>query len=435
MLTHDELSAEIKDVLTLSPTAIIDQEKLRERLIDVLIYQAHLAEKSVADLATSLIFDLAPLSGVKSSSIRPLYQAIAKDEIEGLCVPAFNIRTLTYETAQTIFRIMKEKKILPVVFELARSEMEYTDQSPSLYAATILAAGIKTGYQGPVFIQGDHFQVNASSYKENAEKEITAIKELISSSLDGQIYNIDIDASTLVDLSQSSLSEQQRQNADVTDTLIQFIRSHQPIKANVSIGAEIGHIGDRNSTTDDLRAFVTQLTDVTELSKISVQTGTSHGGIVLPDGSIKEASVDFNVLKEVGNLARSTYHLGGVVQHGASTLPTDLLNKFLEVNTLEIHLATHTQTVIFDNIPSELLKEIEAWISDNLSEKRLSDETDQQFFYKNRKYALSQFKKRLWDLHGEEKVRITKALESYFSEIFRGLSLENTREKTLSYFS
>lgn len=435
MLTHDELSVEIKDVLTLSPTTIINQEKLRGRLIDVLIYQAHLAEKSVADLATSLIFDLAKLSGVTSRSIRPLYQAISKGEIEGFCVPAFNIRTLTFETARTVFRIMKEKNILPVVFELARSEMEYTSQSPRLFAATILAAAIKEGYQGPVFIQGDHFQVNVKKFAQNRDGELSDLKTLIEDSINSSIYNIDIDASTLVDLTQSSLSEQQRQNADVTNTLIQFIRSRQSDEANVSIGAEIGHIGDRNSTTDDLRAFVTQLTDVFDLSKISIQTGTSHGGTVLPDGSLKEITVDFKALKEIGILSRNRYHLGGVVQHGASTLPTRLFSKFLEAKTLEVHLATHTQTIIFENIPKDLLAEIEAWIRDSLQDKKLPEDTDEQFLYKNRKYALAHFKKRLWDLHGEEKLRITQALENYFNKVFKGLSLENTLERTLPYFS
>lgn len=434
MLTLEELNHEIDGVLSLSPTKILDQEKLQSRLIDILIYQTHLAEEEIARRALDLIFELAHLTGATPSSIRPLYQAIGKGEIAEFCVPAFNIRTLTYETAQVAFKLMKEHNILPVVFELARSEMEYTDQPPRLYSATILAAAIKQGYKGPVFIQGDHFQVNAAEFASDKDTEMENLKDLIKTSIESHILNIDIDASTLVDLAKTNLSEQQIHNASVTNQLTEYIRS-LPNGDRVSIGAEIGHIGDRNSTTDDLRAFAGQLDNVHELSKISVQTGTAHGGTVLPDGSLKEVSVDFTVLEKVGKLARESYSLGGVVQHGASTLPTNLLSRFVGAKTLEIHLATHAQTVVFDHIPQKLLNEIETWITDNLADKRHPDETKEQFLYKNRKFALKHFKKSLWDLHGTEKEIITKALEDYFNEIFTGLRLPNTRDLTLPYFS
>jgi len=37
------------------------------------------------------------------------------------------------------------------------------------------------------------------------------------------------------------------------------------------------------------------------LSKVSIQTGTHHGGVVLPDGSLAKVSVDFGVLKELAH--------------------------------------------------------------------------------------------------------------------------------------
>jgi hypothetical protein len=58
------------------------------------------------------------------------------------------------------------------------------------------------------------------------------------------------------------------------------------------------------------------------ISKISVQTGTSHGGVVLADGSIAKVQLDLDALRALSQDARTKYHLGGAVQHGASTLPT-----------------------------------------------------------------------------------------------------------------
>ena len=74
-------------------------------------------------------------------------------------------------------------------------------------------------------------------------------------------------------------------------------------------------------------------------SKISVQTGTEHGGIPLPDGTIAKVKLDFGVLESIGKIAREKYSMAGAVQHGASTLPYELFHKFPEVKTAEIHLA------------------------------------------------------------------------------------------------
>ena len=59
------------------------------------------------------------------------------------------------------------------------------------------------------------------------------------------------------------------------------------------------------------------------LSKISVQSGTSHGGVVLADGSIADVKLDLETLRELSEIARKEYGLSGAVQHGASTLPDD----------------------------------------------------------------------------------------------------------------
>ena len=52
----------------------------------------------------------------------------------------------------------------PVILELARSEQTYTFQRPGEFATNVLAGAIAAGWQGPVFIQGDHYQFNAKKY-------------------------------------------------------------------------------------------------------------------------------------------------------------------------------------------------------------------------------------------------------------------------------
>jgi fructose/tagatose bisphosphate aldolase len=315
--------------------------------------------------------------------------------------------------------------------------MGYTMQRPAEYSACILAAAIKEGYRGPIFIQGDHFQVNKEKFDKNPDEEMNALRDLISESLDAKFYNIDIDASTIVDLSQSNLAEQQKDNYTTTAALTKFIRQSQPLGVTVSIGGEIGHIGGKNSTVADFEAFMqgylSRISGVEGISKVSVQTGTSHGGIPMPDGTIASVQLDFSVLSNIGTVAREKYGIGGAVQHGASTLPNSLFGEFVKSKTLEIHLATGFQNIVFDNLPDGLKGEMMNWVQKNLGDDRDNAMSEQQFMYKTRKKALGPFKKQLWDLKAEEKEPILSALEKQFAFLFTVLNIANTKSVVEKY--
>ena len=55
----------------------------------------------------------------------------------------------------------------------------------------------------------------------------------------------------------------------------------------------------------------------------------------------------------------SEYGMAGAVQHGASTLPAELFDRFPELGACEIHLATEFQNMLFDHppFPAELKRE------------------------------------------------------------------------------
>ena len=281
--------------------------------IDTLIEMAVFsADSQMKEKHQRIIREMALSRGVIPASIQGLYEAAGKGLYQGITVPAINIRGITYDTAKAVFRAAIKDNVGAFIFEIARSEIGYTLQPPAEYVACILAAAIREDFKGPVFVQGDHFQVRRRIFREDADKEISDIKQLIKEAVDAGFYNIDIDASTLVNMEKSDLVEQQTLNTQITADMTQFIRDIQPEGVTVSVGGEIGEIGKGNSTVADLKAFMTGYTEtlgknIKGISKISVQTGTAHGGVVLPDGSIAQVNIDFDVLKEMSKLAREEY--------------------------------------------------------------------------------------------------------------------------------
>jgi fructose/tagatose bisphosphate aldolase len=403
--------------------------------IDRLAYTSALSEdEQEKTTAQETIRELAKNAGIYSQSMHEIYMAFGRGELSGFTVPAINVRMLTYDFAQRAFKLAIKHNIGCIVFELANSEQQYTHQPPSEFSASILAGALKAGYKGPVFLQGDHYQMKADIFKTSPEQEISRIKELIKKSIDGLFFNIDIDGSTLVDLEKTTLDDQQVNNYTITALMTKYIRSLQPEGISVSIGGEIGHIGGVNSTVEDFHAFMKGYlrelgdTDIKGISKVAIQTGTSHGGTPNADGSLAAVSIDFKAIKDIGEVAREQYGLGGPVQHGASTLPDELFGTFPECKTLEIHLATEFQNIAYAHMNNELKEKMWAWLREHAQEEMKEGMTDEQFIYKARKKAWGNFKKEVWTLPQEEKDRILDAIEEKLENLFTTLHVTQTKD-------
>jgi fructose/tagatose bisphosphate aldolase len=414
------------------------------RSVDDLVYTAVFSKDAETKAeARKQIHLRARRSGAVPSSIYPLYMAMGRGEVDGkFTVPAFNIRALTYDAARALFRAAMRNNVGPFIFEIARSEIGYTEQRPAEYAACVLAAAMAEGYQGPVFIQGDHFQASAKKWatEEGKASEVKAIESLIDEAIAAEFYNIDIDTSTLVDLSHETRDEQQRTNYEYTAHFTKYIRAREPQGITIAIGGEIGEVGKYNTQPDEVRAYMEGLRRLlgggdVGIDKISIQTGTSHGGVPLADGTIAEAKIDFDVLREVTEICRNEYGIAGSVQHGASTLPEEVFNRFPESNAVEIHLATGFQNMVLDapTLPSSMRDEIRQFCFDNCTDERKSGETDEQFVYKTRKKAIGPFKQRMWELPADAKQPIIDALEAKFEFLMSKLGVFNTKDIVARY--
>ncbi len=393
---------------------IDDETRFRSQAAADLAWTAAFTDdEATAEAARWIVWEASQALGARSASIQDLYMARSRGEISGFTVPAVNIRAQTFDMARTFYETAARADVGAVIFELARSEQTYTFQRPMDYATSILAGAIAAGWKAPVFIQGDHYQFNAKKYAADPEAMTEEIRRACRLALEAGYRNIDIDSSTLVDLSKPSLDEEQRENYLRAAELTALIRGLETDGVTVSVGGEIGEVGKVNSTPEELRAYLDGYTSELEarapgargLSKVSVQTGTSHGGVPLPGGGVAEVKLDFNVLAKLGEVAR-TYGLAGAVQHGASTLPDALFHRFPEVETAEIHLATGFQNALYEHpaFPASLMDEIYAWCTVNAADERKADQTEDQFLYTTRKKAIGPFKRQIWDLATKDEI-------------------------------
>jgi fructose/tagatose bisphosphate aldolase len=416
-----ELLASLDGILRIDDgrVVVVDEAALRGRGIRDIAWSATFSEDpAVVDAARWLVWEASQELGARSASIQALYDARGRGEVAGFTVPAINLRAQTFDMARVVFETATAKDVGAVILELARSEQTYTYQRVTEFATSVLAGAIAAGWSAPVFIQGDHYQFNAKKHAADPESMTEEIRRACRDAVAAGYRNIDIDSSTLVDLSQPDVDAEQRMNYARAAEVTALIREIEPAGLTISVGGEIGEVGKANSTPEELKAYLDGyrrvLDDIrpglTGVSKVSVATGTTHGGVPLPGGGVAEVKLDFETIRVLGEIARS-YGLAGAVQHGASTLPDSLFHRFPEVETAEIHLATGFQNALYEHpaFPADLHREIEAWCYANAADERKPDQTDTQFVYSSRKKAIGPFKRQLWDLSTKDAILASQA--------------------------
>lgn len=385
------------------------------------------------------ILNLTWENGLYPASIGPVYQALGRGKLPPMTIPAFNVRGLTYPLARAIWGAAMQANCGPIVFELAPSESTGCDQTFEEYAALVMAAAFKEGYRGPVFLQGDHFSLDSAD-------DLKPLEELARQVIESGFYQIDIDGSHLFDQKAESLTSFHAPNAEITGKLIRTIRDLQPRDIHITLGGEVGEIGGRNTTVEDLVAFHTELQrqlseDTPGLDKISAQTGTTHSGIVLPDGTTGRMNVDFDLISALSKQARRS-GWSGMVQHGASTLQFEDLARLPQAGVIEVHLATQIQNILFDHpaFPLDLREQMKReLVSAALSAEgdhldTSEDLSEAQRFYQARWAAWGIYKTQLWQLPPEVITQISDSLVDWATAIFQALRVNDHSQVLTDYY-
>src|SRR5256884_5939891 len=180
--------------------------------LDELVRQAVFGAPDEREQARWLIWEIGQQAGVRPASIHELYLARGRGEVQPFTTPPMNIRVLSYDSAPAVFRAAKRLDVGALICQIARPEIGYTEHRPAANVAVMTPSALREGFTGPLFIQGDHVQVNAKKYAVDADAEMAAVRALVEEELAAGFYNIDVDTSTLVDLSKPTLEEQQRVN-------------------------------------------------------------------------------------------------------------------------------------------------------------------------------------------------------------------------------
>lgn len=406
------------------------------------------APANVQALAGWIIYEGAQQLNVKLASPQEAYVAIAEGRIDRvMSFPAVNIRVGTLDTARALFKSARDNNVGALIIEIARSEMGYTHQTPAEYAAVVQAAAMLEGFEGPLFLQGDHVQLKSAPVREggaSGTKEINTHRRLIKDLLAAGFGSIDLDMSPFERRTEEHLSfeQQQAENARLTAEKIADVRSLEKelgIPWTVLLGGETGEVGKMNTRKEDLEAYAEGIiANMKQLGidpalgirKIAVNDGTAHGGTPLPDGSVADVAIAFDILKMATDFGKK-YGWAGSVQHGASTLPDNAFSLFPKNKAVEVHLATGFQNITFDSGVYKVKgaqSEIEQFLADKFRGEWKAGKTFAQFVYSTRKQATGPFKWMVWTMPEDIRAKVAEILYDQFTFLFEQLGVFDTKD-------
>jgi fructose/tagatose bisphosphate aldolase len=412
------------------------------------------APGNVRTLAAWIIGEAAQQLGAKLNSPQEVYVAIAEGKItRTICFPAVNVRGNSLDTARALFRAAVDNKVGALIVEIARSEMGYTGQPAMEFAAVIQAAAVLEGFQGPVFLQGDHVQLKSKPVHqggESARKEMVAHSDLIRELLSRGFGSIDLDMSPFERRNEEELSfeEQQEENARMTAEKIADVRKMEKelgIPWTTMLGGETGEVGKMNTREEDLDAYAQGILKHMErlgidpslgIRKIAVNDGTAHGGVPLPGGGVADVSIAFDVLQMASKKGKE-FGWAGAVQHGASTLPPDAFSLFPKHGAVEVHLATGFQNILYEHAfkVKGLQATVERFLVDNFVSEWKQGQTFVQFSYSTRKKALGPMKYAFWTLPEDVRAAAAEELYDQFTFLFEQLGVKDTQDIIAQYIT
>jgi fructose/tagatose bisphosphate aldolase len=413
-------------------------------------FGAKSAPENVQALSAWIIGEAAQQLGAKLASPQEIYVAIAEQKItRKMSFPAVNVRGNSLDTARALFRAAIDNNVGALIIEIARSEMGYTAQSPREFAAVIQAAAILEGFEGPLFLQGDHIQLKSKPIRKGGDaraEELATHSALIRSLLEYGFGSIDLDMSPFERRTEANLSfaKQQAENAELTASRIADVRGiEKKLKTPwvTLLGGETGEVGKMNTRREDIVAYAEGITANMQrleidpalgIRKIAINDGTAHGGTPLPDGTVADVSIEFPVIRMATDIGRK-FGWAGAVQHGASTLPNNAFSLFPKHGAVEVHLATGFQNIIFDNgvylVPGMQAKVERALIDGFAGEwKVAAGQTFAQFAYKTRKKMNQPFKYEMWTMPQKVRAAVAVELHAQFAFLFEQLGVRDTKK-------
>lgn len=317
---------------------------------------SHLLEKPDGQVKNNiqqlfyLLSNICWTQGIYFSSLQKINIAQGtQDAFPKICIPVFDISESTYKQIQELARVFLNestgKKSL-AAFSLDFAILGEVDLLIQLSRVALIA--LLYEYQGPLFLQANHLKFDGSRFENDRENLLEELKSKTKQAIRLGIFNINYDASELIDMQAIRISEKMLMNLKMVAMATNlWVRFFQPSGVVVSVSGNMGKSDNYLPDKADVKEFLQRLLKEGSRLRFGV-TGEDISKLEIPATKFDQKSVDqINQLNEV---VRRDIKMGGVVIDAGSLKDINAYLPFSNLKICELKMKLKKGMINEDNV-------------------------------------------------------------------------------------
>ena len=314
-----------------------------------------------------------------------------------------------------------------VLFEIAKSEVGYTGQTPKDFYDNIVGIAEEMDFNTPYAIHGDHITI-----KDTSPEAYKGAEDLIKAEIIAGFTSYAIDASHNFNMQATIEKEQLKDNIEITRKLAKLIPEKFSLEVEVGeVGRTDSKTGEKQLTTvEEAKTFISALKDAgINPDLLATNNGTSHGNIYDKNGNVvAKVGIDLQRTKAVAD-AIKPYGVR-VAQHGITGTPLEFMDNLIDCGIAKGNVGTNWQNIALENIPPELLRRIEEWTLTCDEAKKTKAKkpqiTDKELIGKTIKNSLKVFKNDISSIPEEYKRKFDAATKKSALDFMKAFKSQGT---------
>ena len=301
-------------------------------------------EKDFFRAAFYLIYSVAWKLNIYFSSLQLVYKAQANHEFSPhFKIPAIDITEDSIPVLRQLFNTMNREKTKFLSLIINPKEMDQNGYFP--YILKILVAAILEDYYGPIFLQTDSIFFDPLSFENNRDILIDQLKTITQNAIKSGIYNLNIDASELVDQEKSVISEKMLMNLKMVAMATNlWVRNFQPKGIIVSVSGKIGKGAAGFIKADEIKEYLKRL--LKEGSRLRFVTAGDDISKLVVDFRTKEIRTS-DQIGLLNTISQNEFGLGGIA------LDLGKINNLAQFTQLNNYDVCEIRAILPDSLKKE----------------------------------------------------------------------------------
>lgn len=303
-----------------------------------------------------IIYRICWMQGIYFSSLQKMNQSQGNQSaFSKICIPVFDISELTFEQLQELTKAIhgessKKNSLAAFCIDFALDgEVDLPVQLSRITAVALLH-----GYQGPLFLQADQLKFDALRFENDRENLLDELKSKTKQAIRFGIFNINYDASQLVDEEASRISEKMLMNLKMVALGTNlWVRNFQPNGMVVSVSGNLGGSDGSLPGEADVKEFLQRLLKEGSRLRFGV-TGDDISKIEIPVTKINQESV--SLINQLNEVIRRDIKLGGVVIDTGTIRDMNAYLPYSDLRICELKMKPEKGLIAEDNIKTILKK-------------------------------------------------------------------------------